>query len=121
DLAPPSPRPDDSAGRGPPTAPPLAVLTLLLPPDRLILPFAMTGGTCPENPGRTSDITSHGRYRRPRPARVRRGQLTRGAGLGQPGTDFQALRRERVGRGQRPPRRRHRAGGRPRHREIHRP
>jgi hypothetical protein len=39
---------------------------------------------------------------------------------GQPGTDFQALRGERVGRGQRPPRRRHRARGRPRHREIHR-
>ena len=32
---------------------------------------ARPAGTCPENPGRNNDITSHERYRRPRPARVR--------------------------------------------------
>src|SRR6266699_2374028 len=64
----------------------------------------------------------HPRRRRGAPAvhRRHRRQRARGAGLGRPGALLHGGRAERLGRGQRPPRRRHRARGRARHRQVHR-
>src|ERR1700733_12577822 len=51
------------------------VTTFLLPPTILGVVTSLrtraADRNVPEKPGRNSDITSHGRYRPPRPARVR--------------------------------------------------